>query len=93
MSDEMKCPKCGNDLKEYVTRFRCRNLECLYEFKKLFPGGMSAEDGIAQGRREAAEAAVALLRSLGPEEEWNEERLCQAILGTASAEKTDKGEI
>jgi hypothetical protein len=50
-------------------------------------------DGIAQGRREAAEAAVALLRSLGPEEEWNEERLCQAILGTASAEKTDKVEI
>jgi hypothetical protein len=50
-------------------------------------------DGIAQGRREAAEAAVALLRSLGPEEEWNEERLCKAILGTASDEKTDKGEI
>jgi hypothetical protein len=43
-----------------------------------------------QGRRGAAEAAVALLRSLGPEEEWNEERLCKAILGTASAEKTDK---
>jgi hypothetical protein len=37
--NEMKCPKCGNDLKEYVTRFRCRNPECQYEYKKYFQAG------------------------------------------------------
>ena len=32
--EEMKCPRCSNDMKEYVTRFRCRNQTCLFEYNK-----------------------------------------------------------
>ena len=39
MQEEMKCPKCGTDMKEYVTRFLCRNQNCKHEFKKFYPGG------------------------------------------------------
>lgn len=34
--DELKCPKCGNDCKEYVTRFKCRNSTCDFEYTKYF---------------------------------------------------------
>ena len=34
---ELKCPKCGEDMKEYVNTFRCRNKgNCNYEYKKYF---------------------------------------------------------
>lgn len=31
---ELTCPKCGADMKEFVTRWRCRNLKCRYEMKR-----------------------------------------------------------
>jgi len=38
--EEMKCPKCGGDMKEYATCFRCRRNGsdgyCKYVFKKYF---------------------------------------------------------
>jgi hypothetical protein len=33
---ELKCPKCGEDMKEYVTRFMCRNIECRFDYTKQF---------------------------------------------------------
>jgi len=32
---EMKCPKCGGDMKEYAQKFLCRN--CDWVYKKEFP--------------------------------------------------------
>jgi hypothetical protein len=32
---EILCPKCKNDMKEYVTRFICRS--CKYTYTKIFP--------------------------------------------------------
>ena len=35
---EVKCPKCGTgDMKETVLNHRCRDLECRFVVKKLFP--------------------------------------------------------
>jgi len=34
---ECKCPKCGNDMKEYVTRYRCRNPGCFFSVMKCYP--------------------------------------------------------
>lgn len=36
-SEEMKCPKCGTDMKEFVLTFQCRNLACRYQYFKEFP--------------------------------------------------------
>lgn len=33
---ELKCPKCGNDMKEYVTSFKCRNRRCDFKYIKKF---------------------------------------------------------
>jgi ribosomal protein S27AE len=33
---ELKCPKCGEDMKEYVTRLTCRNKECGFTYTKQF---------------------------------------------------------
>jgi len=33
---EMKCPKCNSDMKEYVTCFRCRNKDCNFIYVKYF---------------------------------------------------------
>jgi len=35
IQQEILCPKCKNDMKEYVTRFICRN--CKYTYTKIFP--------------------------------------------------------
>lgn len=32
---EMKCPVCGSYMKEYVTKFNCRN-RCGYSYEKYF---------------------------------------------------------
>jgi len=40
---EMKCPKCGNDMKEYATCFRCRYLECRYTYRKVFQPDLSIQ--------------------------------------------------
>jgi hypothetical protein len=55
MQEEMKCPKCGTDMKEYVTRFGCRNQNCKYEFKKYYPGGsaVGVREKYLQGRLNA----------------------------------------
>lgn len=34
--EEMKCPKCNSDMKEYITSFKCRNMSCGYVFKNYF---------------------------------------------------------
>lgn len=31
--EEDICPKCGEYMKEFITRKRCRNLECRFEKK------------------------------------------------------------
>ena len=33
--EEMECPECNADMKEYVTSFKCRN--CGWVYKKRFP--------------------------------------------------------
>jgi hypothetical protein len=53
-------------------------------------------DGIAQGRREAADIVVKFLNSWAPRPRSHDELMAdlrETILGTASDEKTDKGEI
>lgn len=37
MNDELKCPKCNSDMKEFVTSFRCRDLKCSFKYNKTFP--------------------------------------------------------
>jgi len=34
---EVKCPKCGGDMKEWVLQHRCRNLKCRLVIRKVFP--------------------------------------------------------
>lgn len=34
---EMKCPKCNNDMKEYIIFFKCRN--CNFKYEKKFQFG------------------------------------------------------
>lgn len=38
--EEMKCPVCGGDMKEFITSFKCRRNGndgyCNYEFRKYF---------------------------------------------------------
>ena len=36
MNEELKCPKCGNDCKEYATSFRCRSSICEFKYVKYF---------------------------------------------------------
>lgn len=33
---EMLCPKCKSEMKEFVTTYRCRNLNCRLSIKKYF---------------------------------------------------------
>jgi hypothetical protein len=92
--EEVRCPKCLGEMKEYATRFICRNLTCRLEYKKTFPAGDSKADGIAQGRREVAEAWCNRCKVkhgyIRPDCHCDE---IATILGTASDEKTDEGEI
>lgn len=36
LDPELKCPKCNSDMKEYVTSFKCRNLDCRFEYTKQY---------------------------------------------------------
>ena len=47
--EEMKCPKCGNDMKEYAVSFRCRSMECRYRYTKVFPCGSLIDAVPAEG--------------------------------------------
>jgi hypothetical protein len=33
---EMLCPKCKSEMKEYVNRYRCRNIDCRNTIDKYF---------------------------------------------------------
>ncbi len=37
MDTELKCPKCGKELKEYAFSFLCRNAGCKYRYVKKYP--------------------------------------------------------
>jgi hypothetical protein len=50
-NDEPSCPKCGSDMKEFVTRFICRNLSCRHEEKKDVPGFLSKARSDQGGNR------------------------------------------
>lgn len=41
----MKCPKCNLEMKEFVTRFLCRNLECRHEIRKKNYKKLNKMDG------------------------------------------------
>ena len=34
--DEMECPECNSDMKEFVSKFMCRNKSCLFKYDKKF---------------------------------------------------------
>ncbi len=36
VQEEMKCPKCGGDMKEYVTHFKCRSTSCAFIYQSYF---------------------------------------------------------
>jgi len=66
---------------------RCRPEEIWRDYE-MFKLGW--DDGRADERRRCANRAIAFLRSLGPDEEWNEESLTNVIM--QGIEPTNKSE-